>query len=386
MKLNKILAYLFILGLFIFTAVSASFWSGNISGGKMLLTFIFLEVISIIILSSNIKHLLKIKPLVFIVLLWFLVIPFIVIFSGGSLFDLFSVLLWPACFLSVYVLIKSNNEYMHLFSKAFIFIFIIGVIFFFRHRLDAIRNPNVINVLTEQRTNIIYFPLLTLPWLLLIKSRLIRNTLFLFLFAIVIFSLKRSAILVMLLMLIPFLKINANIFQKYKIFNIVVFLLLLSLFGYAFYKVNEIVGDGAVDRLALMFEDKGSSRLGIYEDVIKLQLSTDFSGWVVGHGHFGVKEHSPWDMSAHNDFLEVLYDYGLFIFILYLTIWLKVLMKMRKLFMFKSSYFIPYLVSISIFLIFSMVSHLILYPSYFIYLVTFWGGVEALDEHLIYKF
>lgn len=379
-KVNPILFYVFVFGLIVFTVISASFWSGGISGGKMLLSFVFLETVCLFTLIINANRLLKVRPLILLALLWFLTVPFIVVLSRGSLFDLLSVILWPLCLLTTYVFVKYNSHYFTILLKAFILIFCIGVVFFLMHRLDSGRNPHIIDVLTQQRTNIIYFPLLTLPWLLCIKNKYLKNILFLSLFAIVVFSLKRSAILVMLVMLIPFVKTNAKVFQKYKVFNAVIFLLFFSFFGYAFYKVNEIVGAGAVSRIAAMSEDQGSSRIGIYEEVIDLQLSAGLPEWIMGHGHFGVSKTISWEMSAHNDFLEVLFNYGTILFLLYLSLWFIVLLQMKKLYSLRSPLFLAYLSSISIFFIFSMVSHLILYPSYFIYIVSFWGGIQALQE------
>ena len=376
-KLNQFLLYIFILSLIFFSIESASFWSGALTT-RLTIAIVLLETVSLITLTVNIKHLLKIKPMVFFVILWLMLIPFTV-FSNFSLFDLLSVILWPSCFLATYVLIKHDNQFFSTFSKSFLLIFFIGVYFFFIHRLDSVRNPNVVDVLVQQRTNLIYFPLLTLPWLMCIKNKLLVNSLFIFVFAITLFSLKRSATIIMILILFPYIIYHANIFRKYKIFNLVFMIILLTIFGYAFYKVNEFVGDSVVERLSTMSEDKGTGRLDIYEEVYKLQLSADFPNWLLGHGHFGVFKNSSKEMSAHNDFLEVLFDYGVIIFTIYLMIWFNVFSQMKKLYFFKSNYFIAYFASFAIFFILSMVSHLVLYPSYFIYLAIFWGAIEALD-------
>ena len=101
---------------------------------------------------------------------------------------------------------------------------------------------------------------------------------------------------------------------------------------------------------------------------------------VIGHGHFGVRQDSWLEISAHNDFLEVIYDYGLVIFIFYLCLWGYVIRRAYYLYKTKSEMFLPYAASFSIFLVMSMVSHLILYTTYFNYLVMFWGMTEAMIE------
>ena len=44
----------------------------------------------------------------------------------------------------------------------------------------------------------------------------------------------------------------------------------------------------------------------------------------------------------------------------------------------KSSYLLPYSYSMIILLVLSLVSHLIIYPTYFIGLTIFWGYIEGL--------
>ena len=94
----------------------------------------------------------------------------------------------------------------------------------------------------------------------------------------------------------------------------------------------------------------------------------------------GVRRDSPLELSAHNDFLEVLYDYGLIIFILYLALWYYVIKRLVYHIRINSIYSLPYFCSFAIFLLLSMVSHLILYASYFNYLVMFWGCMEGLKD------
>ena len=55
-------------------------------------------------------------------------------------------------------------------------------------------------------------------------------------------------------------------------------------------------------------EDEGSGRLDIYNASIALIESSDFIGHVIGHGYNAVKYQL--ELSAHNDFLEIIYDFG----------------------------------------------------------------------------
>lgn len=99
-----------------------------------------------------------------------------------------------------------------------------------------------------------------------------------------------------------------------------------------------------------------------------------------GHGHNSaiiVNRGHNIDLSAHNDFLEVLFVTELIGLILYLLLHIYLIKRLFFLKRNKSELFLPYLASYITMFIMSMVSHLILYPTYFTFLATFWGAVEG---------
>ena len=69
------------------------------------------------------------------------------------------------------------------------------------------------------------------------------------------------------------------------------------------------------NRFEAMNEDEGNGRLDIYSDVFVQYLDSDLFSQLFGHGYnmVSVVLKGP---SAHNDFLEVLYDYGIIGFII----------------------------------------------------------------------
>jgi hypothetical protein len=123
---------------------------------------------------------------------------------------------------------------------------------------------------------------------------------------------------------------------------------------------------------------EGSNRLTIYEETINMILRSDHLSLLLGHGHSRVSKDSIMNISAHNDFLECIYDYGLVVFILYILLCIYVIKKCVYLFRKRSSLFIPYAASIALFFFQSMFEHLLLYASWFNYLILFWGAAEAL--------
>ena len=132
-----------------------------------------------------------------------------------------------------------------------------------------------------------------------------------------------------------------------------------------------------LDRLETIFEDKGSGRLGIWENTWEMQMDSSLAGWIFGHGFNAVYINSVPQYSAHNDFLEVLYDFGIIGFILYINFYIIIIKYSKKLYNARSKYTAPFVSSIVLALIMSITSHLIIFPTYFIYLCLFWGVIIA---------
>ena len=145
-----------------------------------------------------------------------------------------------------------------------------------------------------------------------------------------------------------------------------------------FYQINQMQEKTITERFNNIEDDAGSGRLRIYERVIDLQKKSSNHEWIFGHGHYGVLKNSIPQMSAHNEFLEVLYDYGIIISILYLFLWIYVIKRLIRLKKEKSPFYYSYFSGFAIFFVMSMVSHLLLYATYFIFLTIYWGAIEGI--------
>jgi O-antigen ligase len=127
-------------------------------------------------------------------------------------------------------------------------------------------------------------------------------------------------------------------------------------------------------------EDITNGRETIYRVTWKMIKASTESQLVFGHGHNAVRRDSPLEISAHNEFLEIFYDYGIIALMLYLGLWFYVVKQFLFHFRNDTDYFLPYALSICIFAVMAMVSQLVVYVSYFLYLVMFWAVVQAAKE------
>lgn len=308
------------------------------------------------------------KGIHLVCLLWLLIMPVIMFLNNAPITDTFQTILWPFIFETTYLCCRYDQKRWKYLKNEYIIFAIIGAYYFLITRVGA-----------DRQTNTIYFFALTVPYLLFNTGK--RNVLIItLLFSFMaLLSLKRSMMLSMVLIWAFFL-LNGMRKTRTKIYTIVLSLVLLGGIYFAYDKVDEMTRGILTQRVTKEETDEGNGREAIWGLTINMIQTSTPGKLITGHGHYGVKKNSILDISAHNDFLEVIYDYGLLIFILYLCLWGHVIQQTYRLYKARSELFMPYAASLSLFFIMSMVSHLILYTSYFNYLVMFWGMIEAIIE------
>ena len=99
-----------------------------------------------------------------------------------------------------------------------------------------------------------------------------------------------------------------------------------------------------------------------------------------GHGYDAVIKVHQIGYSAHNDFLEVIYDFGIIAFILYLNLHFKLIGYIIRLFNAKNQLTAPLAVSYVLFLLGSLVAHIYIYIYYMIIFSVFWAFVYASNK------
>ena len=292
----------------------------------------------------------KFKGIHIVCLLWCIIMPIMIWINRGKPVVIFQTILWPLLFEVSFLLVKHDRINLDAFRKLFYIVAIYGSCFFLQSRVEMMTSRYV-------QSNTIYFVFLTLPWLLLTKEKWLRLFVLILYSVLGFWSLKRS---VMLSVVFVFL---------------IASLIIGGISGYSY--GDKLLSGKLSERINREETDEGRNRLAIYTVTWKMIQSSSTKDIVFGHGHYGVRNDSVLEISAHNDFMEVIYDYGIIIFVLYLGLWVYVFRRCTQLFRLNSDLFMPYAASLAIFLVISMVGHLILYTSYFNYLVLFWGSIEG---------
>ena len=237
--------------------------------------------------------------------------------------------------------------------------------------------------LVMESSNEIYYPLLLVPWILLLDNEKIKFFFLLLLSIAVLYSTKRSALLVLLLILIPYyIYVAKTIFHNRLFWVVLLFLLSFSSLMF-FHNIDEMMDNRLSSRIESVEDDGGSGRLEIWSAVLHQQGRSSFVEWLFGHGHNSVQKYVivfNKGYSAHNDYLQVLFDYGVFALIILLIFIFYRFRMFLYLYRHKHKLFFSYYSSLSLFMILSMFSHLIKYPTYFVFIIVYWAMVESLVD------
>ncbi len=232
--------------------------------------------------------------------------------------------------------------------------------------------------------NAVFYPLLMIPWITCVSNTAKRWIMVVIIALCAITALKRSGIIILSISVL-LLYYNDFMYKKrLKAKTVIAAFLILIGVLVIYYSKSDSISD-INQRFSMLEEDGGSGREDIYKDVINRYASANFVQQIFGQGFNSVRgegEDTTMALSAHNDFLEVMYDFGLVGLFFYVLIHLSLIKWIICLFRSGSPLAFPVLISYVCFFVMSMVSHLILYPTYFGLLTAFWAYAECKDRKL----
>ncbi len=299
--------------------------------------------------------------------------------------NILETLCWPAVFLiACYVFMKnlSRDDHKWLFVF-FVVAFVLNIVIYvmdFDMRMYVLQDNDV-------RSNLIFFMVCLIPFAALIENNKTRYMIYLVIVAFSVLSFKRTAMLVCVAAVATELFLNLD-FQKNKGRNIFFSLVFVSLGYFAVSQIESHFGLSVFERFEAIGVDGGSGRDDIYIEVWNHIQKLPVEYVICGRGHNGVKADGivteKWDssetLSAHTDFLEVIYDYGIIGAILYLSFIIQIV-KVTRFWKYNDfTYYRAMIISLMVFLLISATSHLILYASYFTYIVIFWAFMYVEKE------
>ena len=218
-----------------------------------------------------------------------------------------------------------------------------------------------------------YVLLFMLPLILIYDNKYVRWGGMLVIVISILMSFKRtgliSLVLGILVYFIIFMKLNKLRFSS-KLITII------AVCAVGFYVTANYLDAFFIERLISSSEDGGSGRDLVYHNAIQLIQMSDLEGLLFGHGWDTVTVATG--MPAHNDYLELIYDCGIFVLILFVLFLLRMLLLTVKLYKKQHSLTAPLAASLAIFLVNTMISHVVLYIVWMLIFALFWGIVVGL--------
>ena len=142
---------------------------------------------------------------------------------------------------------------------------------------------------------------------------------------------------------------------------------------------NDSNKENVFERFENIEKDKGSGRLEVWEITSSMIVDQDIIKLFVGNGYNTVLRDSRLQLSAHNDFLEVAYDYGLIGLFLYVCAFISLGLYIVKMILTRSKYAPSAAMLFIIYSAQSLISHIIIYYWANIIMLSF-GYIIALYQ------
>lgn len=231
--------------------------------------------------------------------------------------------------------------------------------------------------------NIIYYLLMFLPLTSMINSNILRKILYLLQGFAVLMSNKRTALIAFICYFLYSEWIsNKKITGRKKVYKgfayVLIVIMLCVMLPIIIQKLNITVFN-ELD-VSHIIEDGGSNRLFIYKQLWNAQKNGDWIHWLIGSGYNSVLLSGICTdgalggyVSAHSDFLEVLYDYGILGLIIYISFFICIIRKAIKMKKEKYKYAVPFSASVLMVFLISLTSHLVIYLNYYATVFVFWA-------------
>lgn len=293
---------------------------------------------------------------------------------------------------AIYIPLASGVLPFQIFLPAFIMFFAFN--FFQTTRIGKLHALTIITIFTiltinvfiniqtialmstseENVTSSTYAILFLLPFMLCFDNKSIRYASIIVIIIALFISNKRAGFLSFSLSIVVYTLIKMKHLSLGKRILFLMALGLVLSFIRVYY-LSYIENSVMVNRLETLSEDGGSGRDAVYSRTIKLIFNSGPAEMIIGHGWDSVARKTG--MPAHNDFLEIIYDCGWLVAVVYIFFVFQLLKYTYRLYKNDNKYAGPMAASVVIFMIHSNVAHLVLYPEFMMAFALFWGVVAG---------
>lgn len=234
-------------------------------------------------------------------------------------------------------------------------------------------------------SNIVFWSFCLLPICFLIEYPLLRNIAIAVISIICLFTMKRSAFIALFLILAFYIysikhekgktfKFN----RKYMFLSFIVISVVLFKYGEQFLEIF----NRNIDRLSSIEEDRGSNRFTVWKDVINAFDNNTTIEWIFGNG-MGSTLVKARHTTAHNDFLTILFEFGLIGVTFYISFIYRMVSSTFRAWRTRSYKFMSYVSSLIILLVIGNVGDMFTCYTYLAYIMCLIGTLEGMHNNHI---
>jgi len=257
-------------------------------------------------------------------------------------------------FIFAYTLSSKSKELLDFFATGIIVAMLITAFFYYKNWTYA-------NEVNEAHLGTSYYVLFLLPTLLFTPRKWLRYV-GLFITGLVLFSsFKRGGLIAFVLGIIAYLFVNEVLVER-KFTRLLVFLIAMIALFIILIFVDNAMGNIISERILNIQEDGGSGRDQVWATTWNMIKASDSQQLLFGHGYNAVLKCSPLGLSAHNDFLEMLFNYGIIGLVPYLVLHFQLIKQIFTGIKSQNKTASIMAFTYTIFFILSMISHIIVYP------------------------
>lgn len=279
-------------------------------------------------------------------------------------------LLWILSFLIGYI-IGSKYNYDDKLIKITTYFIVPTLALIYFNGVIVVGSSRVYNISDSS-----FVLLVLLPYVMVSHKGFIKTSLLLSIGILSFLSMKRSAIIAYLIAILIYFTIVyfKERFVKTRIIGFISSVLLFITLYLSYIYIDQILAGDLSFKMENMIEDRGSGRLDIYEITLEEIKNSTNNELLFGRGTGSTD--TAIGKQAHNDFLTVFFEYGLFGFIVFLLFYynlLKYVIRFIKRYRIITKREISYIASISILFVLGMLNCFVNNSYYFPVIMIFIG-------------
>ena len=170
---------------------------------------------------------------------------------------------------------------------------------------------DVDNILMNVHLGSSYYSLYMLPLVLVYPSKIGKTCLTIIVSLAVFSSVKRGGVLALALAMIAYIITNQLVSKQGKFKKIIIGFCVLTAFIAIFAYIGTMGDNNIFERFESIQKDNGSGRTDVWTEAWRLITEQGIFTYFVGNGFNTVVHNSRYVLSAHNDYLEAWFDFGL---------------------------------------------------------------------------